>query len=55
MMAKLELISQNCNFNYSTQIPSELILQIFMLGEYKEREKEGEVCLSHSELCFMNT
>ena len=33
MMTKLELISQNCNFNYSTQIPSELWLQKFMLGE----------------------
>ena len=33
MMTKLKLISQNCSVNYSTQIPSELILQVFMLGE----------------------
>ena len=36
MMTILELISQNCNFNYNTKIPSELILQKFMLGEYFE-------------------
>ena len=31
MMTELELISQNCNFNYSTQILTELILQKFVL------------------------
>ena len=34
-MTKFELISQICNFNYNTQIPSELALQKFMLGEYR--------------------
>ena len=34
MMAKLGLMSQTCNFNYSTHIPSDLILQKFMLGWY---------------------
>ena len=32
VMTKLELISHNCNFNYSTQSASELKLQEFMLG-----------------------
>ena len=30
----LKLISQNFNFNYSSQILSDLILQKFMLGQY---------------------
>ena len=30
----MELMNQNCNFNYSTQILSELRLQNLMLGEY---------------------
>ena len=35
-MTKLELLTQNCNFNYSTQILSEWILQKFILGQSSE-------------------